>query len=141
MSNNFSKLHTNAATLVEKGSLEGNVLSVNAEVVESLLPAELTMETVKQVEEFRTNLGASAVIAAGDVLKAHADQSQIVAHIDLPMGNIQATVDREVQIAGETKNGYAVLSFNAVTEGKDNALAYAVDTVAAMDYSDNLEEE
>lgn len=141
MSEKYTVVNTLAETLMEKATVSGNALTVSAEVVESVLPKGLTMETVEKVEAFKVDLGAATVIAAGRTLASDAmkDQSQIVAHVDLPMGNIQATVDRTAHIAGEDKPGYSVLTFNQVAEGKDNVLAYAAETVSSLNYSDDLE--
>ncbi|CAH0447994.1 hypothetical protein SM033_00170 [Vibrio phage vB_VpaM_sm033] len=141
MSEKYVAINTLAETLAEKATLSGNAMTVSAEVVEGVLPKGLTMADIEKVEAFKTDLGAATVIAAGRTLASEAlkGHDQIVAHVDLPMGNIQATVDRSVEIAGETKVGYSVLTFNQVAEGKDNVLAYAAETVSSLNYSDDLE--
>ncbi|QNI20989.1 hypothetical protein [Vibrio phage vB_pir03] len=133
MSSKFDMINTMAETVQKNVKLTGNHVSGDKSVMESVLPEGLSMATLEQAEEFVADFGAASLIASARVM-AENNLDHITTHFETTRGSIEHTVDKEIEIAGETKQGYAVTAFNIVTHGKDDVLSYATDLVAGMDF-------
>lgn len=133
MSKSFDLVNNMASEIQKKVVLTDSHIHGDLELTKSLLPKDLSIEQLEAAEKFSIDLAAASLIAASRVMVDN-ELEQVSASFELPHGSIEHTVDKEIEIAGETKNGYSVTSFQFVTEGKENVLAYAQDLVANTDY-------
>lgn len=127
-------LVNNMAEKIQAGvTITDSHISGDLELTKSVLPEGLTIEQVEAAEKFTVDFAAASLIAASKVMVS-SGLEQVSASFQMPHGAIEHTIDKEIEIAGETKTGYSVTAFQLVTEGTDNVLAYAQDLVSNTDY-------